>query len=159
MDSSRMSSEMSLTGVPPNRVRSYIRPVCGGVHPPGQHGHSRTAGQSWCRPQEPGLLSARCGVGSTDGPCVASLAQHLLEDSHQRFIHRSIASAMRLTSRRRAGRPPPGAARAGGRRVRAGAVRHAASDSAGRGSNSTSRVQTAQTIRPSLLATAIVALL
>jgi hypothetical protein len=39
------------------------------------------------------------------------------------------------------------------------ASRHAASGSAGRGSNATSRVQTAQTIRPSLLATAIVALL
>jgi hypothetical protein len=36
---------------------------------------------------------------------------------------------------------------------------HAASGRAGRGSNSTSRVQTAQTIRPSLFATAIVALL
>ena len=58
MDSSRMSSEGSPTEFPPDRMRSYIRPVCGGVDPPGQDGHSRTAGQSWCRLQEPGLLSA-----------------------------------------------------------------------------------------------------
>ena len=58
MDSSRMSSEVSRTMIPVGSVRSYIRPVCGGVEPPGQDGHSRTAGQSWCRLQEPGLLSA-----------------------------------------------------------------------------------------------------
>ncbi len=58
MDSSRMSSEGSRTEFPPDRMRSYIRPVCGGVDPPSQDGHSRTAGQSCCRLQEPGLLSA-----------------------------------------------------------------------------------------------------
>jgi len=57
MDSSRMSSVVALREFPSDRVRSYIRPICGGVHPPGQDGHSRTAGQSWCRLHEPGLLS------------------------------------------------------------------------------------------------------
>jgi len=38
MDSSRMSSDRSLTALPSDRVRSYIRPVGGGMDPPGQDG-------------------------------------------------------------------------------------------------------------------------
>jgi len=63
----------------PNGSDAVVYPACvWRCWPPGQDGHSRTAGQSWCRPRGPGLLSAWCGVGSTDGPSVASLAQHLL---------------------------------------------------------------------------------
>ena len=68
MDSSRLSSGRLVTRCPSSRLRSYIRPVRGRRLPPGQHGQSRTAGQSWCRRRAPGLLSACCGVGRTEGP-------------------------------------------------------------------------------------------
>jgi len=93
MDSSRMSSEMSLTVFPSDRC-GRISGLLWRCWTSGQDGDSRTAGQSWCRLQEPGPLSAWCGVGSTDGPSVASLAQHLLEESHRRFIHRSTTSTL-----------------------------------------------------------------
>ena len=55
MDSSRLSSGRFVTRCPSSRLRSYIRPVRGG------------------------LLSACFGVGRTKGPWVTSLAEHLGE--------------------------------------------------------------------------------
>ena len=154
-----MSSDRSLTVFPSGRVRSYIRPVDGGADPPGQDGHSRTTDQSWCRPQgqgcyRPDAVSARPMGHRSRRSLSISLEDSQIGDSFHRSITRVAAN-----------QPPPSrppTSSSGPRRRpshESGWRGHAASGRAGLGSNATSRVQTAQTIRPSLLATAIVALL
>ena len=143
MDSSRMSSEMSLTMFPSGRcdrisglsVEASILRAKMDIRAPRANRGAGLRGQGCYRPD---AVSVR-PMGHLSRRSLSISSRTAIDDS---FIGDDECVAVNQPRERRS---VP--------------LVHAASGRAGRGSNSTSRVQTAQTIRPSLLATAIVALL